>query len=103
MVTPATSFDISPHLFVTRNLRYQIKRFQNRARIIKATAEIVDFATTRVLRKGQHKASDVFRMNVVPDLLPLVAKHLVLSPSQVAPYEVAKEPVQLDSGMIGPS
>ncbi len=52
MVADAIAVDVRPHLFAAGDFRRQGKGFQNRAGILKAATEVVDFAATRLLREA---------------------------------------------------
>ena len=52
-------------------------RFKDREAILPATAEIIDLATTRVAEEVQKHVGHIAGMNLVPDLLSLVAEDRV--------------------------
>ena len=48
-----------------------------------------------------HEADDVEAVDIVADLLPLVAEHVVFPTGEVALDEVAEEAVELDAAVVG--
>jgi len=58
-------------------------------------AEVVDLARTRILEEGMEQAADVLRMDVVSNLLPLVAVDPVLAALGAGSHHVREKAVEL--------
>src|SRR5204863_4156736 len=56
----------------------------------------------RGLGELEHKARNVVRMDIVPDLFAFITKYLVFAAFEIALDEIAEEAVQFDAGMVGP-
>jgi len=69
---------------------------------VSAAASVVDLAATRVLMESPEHLDQVGRVDVVSNLLSLVAVDRVLITRQRTLHEVRKKPVQSRSGMSGP-
>src|SRR5688500_15699028 len=61
-----------------------LERLEDRARIAAPAAEVVDLADPRVLPKRLDEPGHVARVDVVADLLALVAEDLVRAPFEIA-------------------
>src|ERR1700730_3925861 len=76
--------------------------FQHRAIGVATTPNIINRAGPRILNKVPEGIDKVPGMDVVANLLALVAKHLVWQPGDGAFCEIGKEPVQHRAGVAGP-
>ena len=55
----------------------QLKRFENRDRVLPAASEIVNFGDARALNKLIHEAGYIEGVDVVANLFALVTKNLI--------------------------
>src|SRR5215471_14756560 len=69
------------------------KSLPNRTGIGLSATEIVHFAGSRAPAELQHQRCNIFRMDIVPDLLAFVAKYLILPAFDVAFNQVTEESV----------
>ena len=76
------------------------RRLRGASRCSSPAAEVVDLADRGSCAKAWINVGDVERVNVVADLLALIAVHLVGRPFHVALDEVAEEAVQLDATVV---
>lgn len=63
--------------------------FQNGTRVWLASAQVIDFSYTRIAPELIHEAGDVFRVNVIADLLASIAIDFVFASLHAALDEVA--------------
>ncbi len=78
------------------------ERLEDAAGIRLPAAEVVDLARRGRVDERLDEAGDVEAVDVVADLLALVAEDPVLAPLEVALHEVAQEAVQLDAAVVRP-
>ena len=76
-----------------------VDRLQHGNAVFAAAAEIVDLAATRIRRKFLDGADDIVAVDVVADLLALVAKNRIGTAGDGNLYEIGKKTVKLDAGM----
>ena len=88
------------HLFAADGSR-DFKGFEDGDAVFPAAAKVVNLPTPGGVAKRLDETSDVMGVDVVPDLLALVAKNLVETPLQVALHQVAEKAVELDPTMVG--
>lgn len=81
----------------------QRNRFNHRAVAVSTPARVVDLAASRVLMKVPEHFDQIRRVNVVSNLLPLIAVDRVLVAGQRTLHEVRQKPVQPRSRMTRPS
>ena len=93
--------DVGGEHFLAREFFDSSKGFKNGAAVASASAEIIDLARAWFFKKCSDKASDIERVDVVPDLLALVSVHVVGLALEIAFHEVGEKAVELDSAMVG--
>ena len=101
MVTNSVLVDVLENLFFTGEAFGGLKRFEDRARILFASSEVVDFCYARSFYKFPNESGDIFAVDIVTYLFPFVAKYLVFAGFEIAFDEVAQEPMDFDAGVVG--
>lgn len=101
MVSDAVLIDVGVLLFLASEFLGDREGLEDGAGVLLTPAEVVDLCYTRCLDERCHEAGDIERVDVIADLLPLVAEDAVLFALEVAFNEVAEESVQLDAGVVG--
>ena len=82
------------------DLRHHLDALDEAGCVRLAAAEVVDLARARVLGERPEGLDDVGDVDLVADLLALVAEDGVLALPQGDVHEVAHEAVQLDAGVV---
>jgi hypothetical protein len=101
VVTLAILVDVFPaHGFAGKGGDF-FEGFEDGDAIGAATADVVDLAAAGVFKEGVHEADDIQAVDVVADLLALVAEDIVLAFGEVAFDEVTEEAVELDAAVVG--
>src|SRR5437867_562446 len=93
VITLAVPIDVLPLHELTADGGDALERLEDRDAVPAAAAEVIDFSYTWAGKEGVDESSDVQRVNVVADLLALVAINPVKTSLDVALDEVAQEPV----------
>lgn len=102
VVADARFLDVfEPHR-LAGNAGRAIECFQDAARILLPATQVINLAAAGFLPKLIYKAGYVERVNVVSDLLSLVAKNLVCSPFEIALHQVTEKTVEFDAGVVRP-
>src|SRR5262245_65567760 len=86
--------------FLAGELFEPCDRLEDRDRVRAPPADVVDRARARALGERERRGADVRGVDVVPDLLALVAVDPVRATFANAPREVREEPVQLGAGVV---
>ena len=73
---------------------------EDRARVLLATAKIVDLSAAGLFQELRYEADHVTRVNVVANLFSLVTVNLVLTALHIAADQITKKTMQLDGGMV---
>src|SRR5438105_9759917 len=76
------------------------RSLEDRNAVRAAAAEVVDGRDARLLVEGQHRGADVIRVDVVADLLALVAEDSVRPALADRPGEIGEEPVELGARVV---
>jgi hypothetical protein len=84
---------ISPFHLAAADFLAQRNGLQHRAVAVPASSHVVDFAGARVIVEVPKGVDQIVTMNVVPDLLGAVSKHLVGNPVYGAFHQVSQETV----------
>ena len=100
MVANAISIHIGIDLLSPTELFNQSERLKNGAGIFFSAPQVIDLAATGCGVEGVDKAGHIFGMDIVANLLSLVAKNPVLAPFHVAFRQVAEKTVQFNAGMV---
>ena len=101
MITYAILINVGVFHGFSAESRGELKRLHNGAAIVLTPAKVVHFRAARCLDEGVDESGHVLGMDVVADLFSLVPEHPVLTLLQIAPGQVAQEPVEFDPGVIG--
>lgn len=102
MVPLASAILVSPVHRNARPIGHQSEGLQDGAAILLSAADIVDGGCSGGGDESGDELGDILRMDVVPDLLPLVANDGVLPLLHVALHELTEKPVQVDARVRGP-
>src|SRR5688572_11785058 len=92
--------DVAVGLLAASQALGQRKGFEDRARVVAAAAKVVNLPGARRIGKLGNEARHVECMDVVANLLALVAEHRVRLSFDVALNQVREEAVQLHAGMM---
>src|SRR5262249_55492598 len=76
-----------------------IEQFEDRRRILPASAEIVDLAWPGIVIERLERADDIFAVDLVADLLPFVSNDRVRFATGSDAHEIGQKAVKLDSAM----
>src|ERR1700730_3642492 len=76
------------------------KRFENRAGVSLAAAQVVHLGHAWRLPELEHEACDILRVDIIPYLLSLVTIDLIFPSLDVAFDEITQKTVQLDARVI---
>src|SRR5437870_5541645 len=79
-----------------------LDRLEHRHTVLAPAAKVVDLARARLLGECAEGPHDVVAVDVVADLLPLVAEDRVVLPAHGALHQVRQEAVQLDAAVLRP-
>ena len=101
VVADAVLIHVGVLLFLAGEFLGNRKGLKDRAGVLLPSPEIVDLGDARCLDEGGHEAGDIERVDVVADLLTLVAEYAVFLPLEVALHEVAEEAVKEDQAKDG--
>src|SRR5262249_27356216 len=102
VVALAVPVDVFPDHFLARHLFGKSERLKDRTTVAATTAEVVNLTAARRFDETLDETHDISGMDVVTNLLALVAINRILASLYIALNQVAKEPVQFDAGMIRP-
>lgn len=100
MVADPVMVHIGINLLLTAEALHQLKRLQYRAGIPFPAAQIIDLTATRSLEESMNEARHVFRMDIIPHLLSLVAEDIVFSPFKIAFHQITQKAVQFYARVI---
>jgi len=101
VVADAVFLEIGEDLGASGKAFCDLKGFEDGAGVGFAAAEIIDLGWAGGLGKFPHETGDIPGVNVVADLLALVAKDLVFAAFEVAFDQIAEEAVEFDAGVVG--
>ena len=101
VVAFAIPVDVFENLLLAAYRGGHLEGFQNADAVFPAAAQIIDLAHPWRLPEFLDKPRDVVAVDVVADLLALVAEDPVEAPLDVATHQVAKKAMQLDPAVVG--
>src|SRR5450631_1382517 len=101
VVADSVLLHIAVNLGLSRKLLDELECLQDRRAVGSSASQVVHFSSPWRLDERCHEPRDVERMDIVPNLFALVAEDFVFALLKVAFDEVAEEPVQLYSGVVG--
>src|SRR5437867_1427728 len=101
VVSDAVLIDVPPLHRPACNFFDYSERLQDRASILFAAAEIINFRCARLFPKLEYETGHVLGMNIVAELLTFVAEDLVLTSLEIAFGQITQKPVQFNTGVIG--
>jgi hypothetical protein len=93
VITDPVLVDVFRDRFPTRDILNYLESFENRDRVRFTPAEIVDLSNFRRGYKSRNERCYVRAVNIVSNLLTLVAKDSVTTPLKIAANEIAQETV----------
>src|SRR5216684_3224432 len=101
VVAFAIPVDVFEDLFLAADRGSHLEGFQDAHAVVPTPAQIVDFADSRRLPEFLDKSRDVIGMDVVANLLSLVAEDPVEAPLDITANQITQEAMQLDATMVG--
>ena len=93
MIADSILFYVGISLAHAGNTSGQLKSLKNGAGIFLAASKVIDFSTFGIEIELIHEGSDVFGVDVVADLLPLIAINFIISAFNIAFDQVAQKAV----------
>src|SRR5439155_197855 len=92
VVSDAVLIDVPPLHRPACNFFDYSERLQDRASILFAAAEIINFRCARLFPKLEYETGHILGMNIVADLLTFVAEDLVLTSLEIAFGQITQKP-----------
>src|SRR5690349_3721248 len=93
VIADAVLFDVAPFHGLSGNALDFAEGLEDGTGISFAAAEVVHLRDPGSLSELEHEAGDILGVDIVADLLALVAEDLVLAILEIALDQVAEEPV----------
>src|SRR5262245_40614520 len=101
MVAFAVLVDIFEYLFLAADGGGHLESFQDADAVVPPAAQIVSLAQSWGFPEFLDEAGDIVGVDIVADLLSLVAEDSVEASLDVAADQVAQKTVQLDAAVVG--
>lgn len=100
VVADAVFIDVLEYLGFAGEFLGEFECFPDRARICAAAADVVNLSDAGSLDELLDEAGDIVGVDVIADLLALVAEDFILATFEVAFREVGEEAMKLDATVV---